>query len=442
MAAFLVVWHHASLVWFSWRIHNGWGSSPEDHLFIQWPFIRLLIAGPPQVMVFFVISGYALSYKPLKLARQGRRAEFADTLASSVFRRHSRLFLPLIVITFAGALATQFGFYGTEGWGGVAVPTRQPPRPDNMSAQLADWWAHVIHLIDPVSKDMNRGGNFPYDPNMWTLPTEFDGSLFIFLCLAAFSRVRPLVRLLFTFAIVLYSIHFMFWQIFLFVSGMFICDLQFYLADWHADTPVLPALESPAPRFYDGAVPSALNVFRHWRLPQSPRLWQVIWTSSFMAALWVLGIPENHRGGPVTPGYSFLFDIMPTSYRTHLPDNFWLPVGAVWLVFTVDRAPWLQRIFAKPFPQYLGKISYSLYLVHGPILWTWGRWLARACVRSIGHETDTQWFWGIALSACIFWPTLIWSADLTCRWLDTKAVDFGRWVYERLAMKESAAEEK
>ena len=47
------------------------------------------------VVIFFVISGYVLSYRSLKLARQGKQVELLDSLASSVFRRWLRLHLPV-----------------------------------------------------------------------------------------------------------------------------------------------------------------------------------------------------------------------------------------------------------------------------------------------------------------------------------------------------------
>lgn len=93
IASLLVVFHHASLLGFSWEIHDGW--SPTRHQiawFIRLPIIRLLISGPPQVDMFFVVSGYAISHKALKLSHQGRFAEAGSSLYSSVFRRHPRLF--------------------------------------------------------------------------------------------------------------------------------------------------------------------------------------------------------------------------------------------------------------------------------------------------------------------------------------------------------------
>lgn len=66
---------------------------------LQLPFIRAFINGPPWVHVFFVISGFVLSLKPLRLARAHNYAELRTTLSSSVFRRGLRLYLPCVAST-------------------------------------------------------------------------------------------------------------------------------------------------------------------------------------------------------------------------------------------------------------------------------------------------------------------------------------------------------
>jgi len=442
IAAFLVVWHHASLLWFTGRIHNGYGSSETDNLFIQWPFIRLLVSGPPQVMVFFVISGYALSYKPLKLARQGRFAEFNDALASSAFRRHSRLWLPPLATTFLSMLMAWFGWYGTGGnWPGVAQASRRPKDMGSLGGYLVEWAMRGAKMMDPISRDTNRSSNNPYDLNLWTLAYEFDCSLVVFLTIAAFSRLRNSVRLFFEFAVVCFCLYKGYWQVFLFLSGTFMCDFKFHLESYSSSS------SSTKP---SGVLPahsrSASSVSVPLSPPTSPRfrptsrlglVWKLLWTVSFVLALFMLGMPEFGRGARNTPGYKTIATWVPKHYEKG-PDWFFVPVAAVWLVFTVDRAPWLQSIFNRAFPQYLARISYSLYLVHGPLLWTAGLALAKLCVGLTGRASDAQYCVGIALSALLFWPLAIWSADMVWRYIDTKAVDFGKWVYERLAKSAEA----
>jgi peptidoglycan/LPS O-acetylase OafA/YrhL len=378
-------------------------------------------------MVFFVVSGYAISYKSLKLVRQGRLAEFGDALCSSVFRRHPRLFMPAAAVMFATAIMSQLQCFGVEGWEDVAVPSRVPYRPGNLTAQLTDWSVEVLHIADPISTDIYRGGGNSYDPNLWTLPIEFSCSLFVFLCLAAFARIRPLFRLGLTLSLALFAQHYNAWYLFLFTAGMFLCDLHF-----HLETPdAQPAAMTNDP---ESLLNAPLGPPRLFSLQHLPLFRRAAWTTSFIMALFVLSMPESTSLGPVTPGYRTLATIVPATYVND-PEHFWLPLAAAWLLLTVDRAPHLQAIFTHSFPQYLGRISFALYLVHGPLVWSFGRKAAMACVGLTGEETPVQYFSGIALSACVFWPVAIYVADLTWRVVDAKSVELGKRVYEWILVR-------
>ena len=90
---------------------------PEDsfdvpHWIWNLPAFRLLLhGGNLAVTIFFVISGYVCSIKPLKLARQGRSEEARKTIASSAFRRILRLGAPATVATIISCLVEILGGY-------------------------------------------------------------------------------------------------------------------------------------------------------------------------------------------------------------------------------------------------------------------------------------------------------------------------------------------
>ena len=139
VAALFVVIHHYAYT-FTASSLQGWHAGPEGshNWFFQLPLIRVVHSGRFMVAIFFVISGYVLSYRSLKLAREGKPAELLDSLASSVFRRWLRLHLPVIVSTFIAFLAARANFWTDmhAGWEHdplgtylypkpVALPTRQ-----------------------------------------------------------------------------------------------------------------------------------------------------------------------------------------------------------------------------------------------------------------------------------------------------------------------------
>src|SRR5450432_2074326 len=104
-AAFIVYWHHHQL----WA-HDAIGAGPilenafgynGHYYFACLPAVRTFFTGGHfAVSVFFVISGYVLSAKPLMLIHAGEHIKLADNLASALFRRWLRLFIPVICTTF------------------------------------------------------------------------------------------------------------------------------------------------------------------------------------------------------------------------------------------------------------------------------------------------------------------------------------------------------
>lgn len=109
VAAFFVVIHHYTV---QYTIHSSTGygyekkGKDQEDWFFQLPMIRLVHSGRFMVVIFFVLSGYVLSHRSLKLARQGKHLELLDSLASSVFRRWLRLHLPVAAsCLFAFAMA-------------------------------------------------------------------------------------------------------------------------------------------------------------------------------------------------------------------------------------------------------------------------------------------------------------------------------------------------
>jgi peptidoglycan/LPS O-acetylase OafA/YrhL len=85
----------------------------------------------------------------------------------------------------------------------------------------------------------------------------------------------------------------------------------------------------------------------------------------------------------------------------------------------------------------MGKISFSLYMIHGPLLYSLGLVLGRWTVALIGGgETDTSYAFGILLAFILWAPAAIYVSDLTTTFVDTKAIEFSRWAYGMLLRKE------
>jgi peptidoglycan/LPS O-acetylase OafA/YrhL len=156
VSAFCVAIHNSTLLWFGWEMCFKY--EPGSFEIWKLPIIRLIVSGPPHVVIFFIVSGYAISYKPLKLMHQGRFAGVGSSLASSVFRRHPRLFMPAAVVTVFSALMTQMNWYDPQGQGlpGTTQPTREPPHAGNLRDQLVHYAYTQVWNTDAIGRGIPR----------------------------------------------------------------------------------------------------------------------------------------------------------------------------------------------------------------------------------------------------------------------------------------------
>jgi peptidoglycan/LPS O-acetylase OafA/YrhL len=89
----------------------GWPETSFDRPYIfQIPFTRLILdGGYLAVCIFFVLSGYVCSIKPLKLSQSGKPEEARKVIASSAFRRLIRLGIPATIATTCSWFLCQMG---------------------------------------------------------------------------------------------------------------------------------------------------------------------------------------------------------------------------------------------------------------------------------------------------------------------------------------------
>ena len=78
---------------------------------IQLPFFRLVGAGHTCVEIFFLLSGFVCSLKPLRLARAMKPEEVRTVIAGSAVRRVFRLMVPCTIATVISWILAQLGAY-------------------------------------------------------------------------------------------------------------------------------------------------------------------------------------------------------------------------------------------------------------------------------------------------------------------------------------------
>lgn len=417
-AALLVVIHH----WAD-AVHNrpgyGYGQTHEDYDLMKLPIIRLIYgSGHAMVCVFFIISGYALAYKPVEHIHAKRYDALLRNLASSIVRRTPRLMLPALAITFMVMLLINFGFYDHRA---MYFPsfTRLP----TLWEQLVDWYNDALYVADPFSWDFIIWTK--YQPHTWTLNVELHGSLWIYMMLLFSARLRPLMRqrallLWVGYCILRYKV----W-VSLFAFGLWMADREFL--EKHNDVE-----KQSSARRRGGPLPVAL----------------------FVAGVYLMSVPiDGHQATAL--GWGWIWKVL----SAWIPDGgkddvsgdltgdgdrrrVCLTVGSMLATYAVSQLDALRDFFEIGANQYLGKVSFALYLVHGPIIYCIGNVVFPAMLiltgtgqwdvsESNGSFPDANKYMKelAALAAlAILMPIFLWAADLFERFVDKPSVEWSKRI--------------
>lgn len=419
-AAFMVYWHHHEL----WPkdantfvrnaiLENGFGYNNERH-FATFPgFRNIFTCGHMAVATFYVISGYVLSLKPMSLIHKQEYDKVSENLASALFRRWLRLYLPLIVTTFI--YVTMWHLFGIWTSNTVAKST--------YGEEVWNWYLEFKNF-----SFVFRVGGEPwvtYNQHLWSIPLEMKGSIIIYTTLLAVSRIRPTARLLVQAFLIYYFMYIVDgYYGSLFVMGMLLCDLDMLAA----------RDDENFPSFFKKLEPAKTFIFYHL----------------FFFALFLAGAPSHDQKMETwraTPIWSTLSWFKPQA--VYDPKWFYLFFAATFLVVSIPRIGWLKRFFETRFCQYLGRISFSLYLVHGPVLATVGDRVYHMVgwVRPFPKDQEVLNFWtnwfplpktgplGLELSFLVphifLLPFTLWVADVVTRGVDEPSVRVAQWLYKK-----------
>jgi peptidoglycan/LPS O-acetylase OafA/YrhL len=433
LAALFVFFCHYSYQGFI--IAKSWGTGEDNFHFLKLPIVRLWYQGPQAVCVFFVISGYALSYRPLKLIRNGAYADFATTMSSLTFRRAIRLYLPTAVSTLMIVCLLRIGAYE---WTREFANDRRylkrivEPHPDRMEssyAQFRDWVIQMYRFIHVFNWDEHGGSTckgifavgkrdmltnlatIAYDVHLWTIPVEFRCSLFLFLTIIGTARLRTGLRLATVGGITWFCYRHSRWELCLFLCGMILAEMD-HIRGAHIPSPALPLSEK-----------------QHAK-PRG-QIKRLFWTLVSILGLYLLSQPDD--GGNVAPGWIYLTSLIPKWWGAD-KYRYWQSTGAVVFILAVGHSRSWQRIFNSPVVQYFGKISYALYLMHGPAMHAVGyHWEKMAF-----ELTGVEGYWynaGFFLGAAFLIPTVIWWADVFWRAVDIPTVKFAKWFESKCISK-------
>lgn len=310
---------------------NGYGWEGEYHLATLYFVRNFFTGGHMAVAIFFVISGYVLAAKPLSLIVDKKYDQLFDSFSSSIVRRWFRLYIPIFITTLV---------YITT-WHVFGYTVSNAKQEKNLRDEIWNWYTECKNLTflfkeGPIWLSMNV--------HVWSIPLEMRGSMVVFTSLIGFYRASTNMRLLGMIGLTFYSLYIAdAYYCALFCAGVLLCDIDTLYYRKSKDYPWLIAY------------------FRSWKLYMS--------IFFFIFGMYLAGVPSFTNDVTTltkTKGWVWLSYLKPQAVFDY--KWFYLFWASVMMVSSIPNLPLLKKFFESRFCQYLGRISYALYLVHGPIL--------------------------------------------------------------------------
>jgi len=335
VASFMVVMGHLCTAFAPWLHQPAKDPNTPPHPF-QLPFLRLVVGGRAAVAIFFLITGYVNSIGPIGRSRAGNVDGAFTGIARSALARSGRLILPTaIATTITWFIAQINGYHMTrhvdatwirQGWHG----------------QSPSFFAALKSLAKAQVETWTTGWN-EYDGTQWTLHLFLEGSMLVYCTMTALVLVRPRAR---------YLIYFiMYWYFWVqdvstgaikgmnIVMGMFVAELQHEFKD--SATTLLPT-----------PVPSLMII-----------------CGMFMAG-YPMDSHQNARWSHI------MKNIMSPLVKEHADvRRYWDHLAAASVLLGVFFSRNGRRVLTSPVFNFLGRVSFPVYLTHNTFMKTVLVWM-------------------------------------------------------------------
>ena len=288
----------------------------------------------------------------------------------------------------------------------------------NIVKALANFTVVYAEWANPF----NFGHYHPrYDPHTYTIPMELRGSMVLYTFLLATATLKARWRLGAAMGLSAYALTLGRWDMGTFLGGMVLSEVDVL----RSSDPGEVAPEDRSLLYRLGGA-SGIAKGRHGLGGLSPRRARTLRWAVTVLALWLLSYPD--AGAEFTPGFRFLAWLAP---RWYLPISKWMyyqSIGALLLIPCVLRSPTLRNLLEGSVAQYLGKVSFSFYLIHGPVLHSLGFWIMPRLFEQFGRPVGYVMGWFMLLSVTL------WLVSWWHRKVDVWSVTVGRRVERALVL--------
>lgn len=405
VAAFEVLLYHWHLQFWNFSHNPTYGSTADTRQWWRLPFIRNFSnSGHTMVNVFFLISGFVLTQRSLTLIRSQNYDKLYPSISSAIFRRAIRIYLPTCAISFFGMLLTYIGM--TD----VGVAGKQ----DSFILQFVDWFyacrdfAQPFHEYYKDSDIIHR-----YESVFWTLPLEFYGSMVCYLTLMAVARItHPVNRTAVVVIVTWFALVKANWWTANFLAGMLHAEFSI----WQEKTE------------------------KSW---STGRIAKCFWAAVFIWAFYVAGLPEAQYDKYSLPGFDWYYSHVPNSWReVENGGRFWWMISGICLTVSISQLQTLKHIFETRICQYIGRISFMLYLVHPYVFNTVGKMWKNNLQMFLGTEEGhlpnsdipkivlhgPWWYvWYLGFWVVMLPVVLVVSGQVT-KYIDDPSMRFAKWL--------------
>lgn len=228
-------------------------------------------------------------------------------------------------------------------------------------------------------------------------------SIILYVTQLGLSRLRPVLRMLSLMCLLVWTHSVDYWTMTLFYGGFLMAELDIRRSALKASHKI--------------ASNNSSRVF-----------WSAVYITVFLCGVFLAGQPERNVKGTYVweTVISLISDYVREKWR------YWTSWGSLLIVWSTSNDYLLQCIFTNRLSQYLGRISFSLYLVHGSIIHTLGYGLLQSLWSTIGEDRKETCF--VIMATCVTVVT-IWWADVFMRLVDMPSAKFARWLEGKCAAR-------
>jgi peptidoglycan/LPS O-acetylase OafA/YrhL len=366
IAALMVVINHLIDMFYPAAL---WGEKhvyryPAELLISKSPAI-LLYSGVLAVVIFFILSGFVLSYKFMRIKDRG-------ILISGMIKRYFRLTIPIafscMMAYFLMKFKIIFNSNLIENTHLGALSNFYAFKPDFLKA-LYDSFIGVY--LNPV---------------LWTMSFELYGSFIVFLSLFSYL-IFPKKRQVYLFYAILASVLLILNSLLMlgcFILGLILCDL-----------------------FVSGKLPQVKNKFYKVFL--------------LVLSLYLCSFPY------VKDIKTTMWGILDTSFMSgQLEQISYLIIGAFILVYLILTSKRLQKFLNIGFARFLGKISFSMYIMHLLIIMSLTSALFKYLIKYLPYDICALIASGVTI------PIIFAVSWFVYKYVDLPSIKFSNFINNRI----------